>query len=35
MEESGAPKKKKKKKEFAYLPIPKSHGSDLGKLKYF
>ena len=30
-------KKKKKKKEFAYLPtyIPKSHGSGLGKLKYF
>jgi hypothetical protein len=29
--------KKKKKKEFAYLPtyIPKSHGSGLGKLKYF
>jgi hypothetical protein len=32
MEESGAPKKKE---EFAYLPIPKSHGSGLGKLKYF
>ena len=30
-------KKRRKKKEFAYLPtyIPKSHGSGLGKLKYF
>ena len=31
MEESGA----KKKKEFTYLPIHKSYGSGLGKLKYF
>ena len=37
MEESGAPKKKKEKKKNlpTYLPIPKSHGSGLGKLKYF
>ena len=36
MEESGAPKKKGKKKNLpTYLPIPKSHGSGLGKLKYF
>ena len=36
IEESGAPKKKKKKKNLpTYLPIPKSHGSGLGKLKYF
>jgi hypothetical protein len=36
MEESGAPKKKEKKKNLpTYLPIPKSHGSGLGKLKYF
>jgi hypothetical protein len=33
MEESGAPKKKKNLP--TYLPIPKSHGSGLGKLKYF
>ena len=32
MEESGAPKKKNLP---TYLPIPKSHGSGLGKLKYF
>ena len=31
MEESGAPKKKMP----TYLPIPKSNGSGLGKLKYF
>jgi hypothetical protein len=36
MEESGAPKKKRKQKNLAtYLPIPKSYGSGLGKLKYF
>jgi hypothetical protein len=38
MEESGAPKKEKEKKEKnlpTYLPIPKSHGSGLGTLKYF
>jgi spermidine/putrescine-binding protein len=34
MEESGAPKKKKKNLP-SYLPISKSHGSGLGKLKYF
>jgi hypothetical protein len=34
MEESGAPKKNKKKMP-TYLPIPKSNGSGLGKLKYF
>ena len=32
IEESGAPKKKNLS---TYLPIPKSHGSGLGKLKYF
>jgi hypothetical protein len=32
MEESGAPKKKRKKKNLpTYLPIPKSHGSGLGR----
>ena len=38
MEESGAPKKKIKNKKQnlpIYLPIHKSHGSGLGKLKYF
>jgi hypothetical protein len=40
MEESGDPKIKGKKKKILptyllYLPIPKSHGLGLGKLKYF
>jgi hypothetical protein len=35
MEESGAPKKRKKMNLATYLPIPKSYGSGLGKLKYF
>jgi spermidine/putrescine-binding protein len=38
MEESGAPKTKIKNKKQnlpIYLPIHKSHGSGLGKLKYF
>ena len=35
IEESGAPKRKEKKNLPTYLPIPKSHGSGLGILKYF